>query len=147
MNISLRLQCCCGRSARGTGGRARRLFGASIDQRARGRRGFTNPDVRVTVQASPVGETQGDEPVEFQDSPEEAAFRAEVRSFIQEHFTDRMKSLAARDLGYNMENASPDQAPLLKEWRQALASRGWITPHWPKEYGGAGMTPIEQFIF
>jgi alkylation response protein AidB-like acyl-CoA dehydrogenase len=85
--------------------------------------------------------------VEFQDSPEEAAFRAEVRSFIQEHFTDRMKSLAARDLGYNMENASPDQAPLLKEWRQALASRGWITPHWPKEYGGAGMTPIEQFIF
>src|SRR5690606_21110899 len=28
-----------------------------------------------------------------------------------------------------------------------LAERGWIAPHWPKEYGGAGLTPMEQFIF
>src|SRR5690606_38161737 len=33
------------------------------------------------------------------------------------------------------------------EWASALAERGWIAPHWPKEYGGAGLTPMEQFIF
>src|SRR5690606_21793172 len=28
-----------------------------------------------------------------------------------------------------------------------LGAKGWVAPHWPVEYGGAGMTPMEQFIF
>jgi len=32
-------------------------------------------------------------------------------------------------------------------WRTAVAERGWIAPQWPKEYGGAGMSVGEQFIF
>ena len=28
-----------------------------------------------------------------------------------------------------------------------LATKGWVAPAWPKEYGGAGMTIMEQFIF
>ena len=26
-------------------------------------------------------------------------------------------------------------------------SSGWVAPAWPKEYGGAGLTVMEQFIF
>ena len=33
------------------------------------------------------------------------------------------------------------------EWAEALSSRGWVAPHWPQEYGGGGMTPMEQFIY
>src|SRR5690606_26995147 len=28
----------------------------------------------------------------------------------------------------------------------ALSERRWVAPHWPREYGGGGMSPIEQFI-
>lgn len=34
-----------------------------------------------------------------------------------------------------------------KGWMTKLASKGWVAPAWPKEYGGAGMTIMEQFIF
>ena len=29
----------------------------------------------------------------------------------------------------------------------ALSEKGWVAPAWPKEYGGAGLTVMEQFIF
>ncbi len=32
-------------------------------------------------------------------------------------------------------------------WAKKLADRGWIAPAWPKEYGGAGMSVMQQFIF
>jgi alkylation response protein AidB-like acyl-CoA dehydrogenase len=34
----------------------------------------------------------------------------------------------------------------MKEWRTKLADRGWIAAAWPKEYGGAGLGTMEQFI-
>ncbi len=34
-----------------------------------------------------------------------------------------------------------------QEWFKKLGERGWIAPAWPKEYGGAGMTVMQQFIF
>ena len=36
--------------------------------------------------------------------------------------------------------------PKIANWRAVLASRFWIAPHWPKEYGGAGLTVGEQFV-
>lgn len=32
------------------------------------------------------------------------------------------------------------------EWATALAERGWVAPHWPPQYGGAGLGPIEELI-
>jgi len=71
--------------------------------------------------------------VEFRDSPEEAAFRQEVRHFIA----------AAKPPRADGE-ISPEEE---QRWRERLAERGWIAPAWPKEYGGAGMTVMQQFIF
>src|SRR4051812_17199802 len=84
--------------------------------------------------------------MEFRDTPEEAAFRIEVRDFIKQHLPAGYGSP-----GY--QSAAPDgeggarRDPALTGWRTALSERGWIAPHWPKEYGGAGLTPIEQFVF
>jgi alkylation response protein AidB-like acyl-CoA dehydrogenase len=36
---------------------------------------------------------------------------------------------------------------LLKRWLGKLSTRGWTVPAWPVEYGGAGMSVMEQFIF
>src|SRR5690606_1380277 len=68
--------------------------------------------------------------MELGDSPQEAAFRAEVRAFIAEHGEK------------GRERSREGQAA----WRQALAEKGWTAAAWPKEYGGAGLSPKEQFV-
>lgn len=37
--------------------------------------------------------------------------------------------------------------PAIEQFRHGLAEKGWLTISWPKEYGGAGRTNIEQAIF
>jgi alkylation response protein AidB-like acyl-CoA dehydrogenase len=34
-----------------------------------------------------------------------------------------------------------------QQWMKKLAGKGWIAPAWPVEYGGAGMTIMQQFVF
>ncbi|GAA3934280.1 acyl-CoA dehydrogenase family protein [Actinomadura viridis] len=94
----------------------------------------------------------------WDDTPEQAAFREEVRAFVRDRFppsygpdTEAEQSLEPEDvLGYTWpaDRSGPD--PVRREgaraWAAALAERGWIAPHWPVEYGGAGLSPMEEFI-
>ena len=41
---------------------------------------------------------------------------------------------------------APPKATTSSRTRAKVAERGWLAPHWPKEYGGAGLTVMEQFI-
>jgi len=80
--------------------------------------------------------------MDFQDSVEEGAFRTQVRGFLQQNLP---KSWTA---AMEFEEApDPAREAFIKQWRGLLSQHGWIAPHWPKEYGGAGLTPGEQFIF
>ncbi|MGE5597282.1 MAG: acyl-CoA dehydrogenase family protein [Hyphomicrobiales bacterium] len=75
--------------------------------------------------------------MDFRDTSEQAAWREEVRSFLQKERPDRG------------DGAPPnwEQGPdAMREWRNKLAQKGWIAPAWPKEYGGAGLGVMEQFI-
>jgi len=78
--------------------------------------------------------------MDLRDSPEEAAFRQEVREFIEKEAPKTDPSLS-REEAY-LANWQANQA-----WFKKLAARGWIAPAWPKEYGGAGMSVMQQFIF
>jgi len=80
--------------------------------------------------------------MEFGDSSREAEFRREVRAFLQAEFVGKYPSES------DGENADYQrgQRPEFRSWRQKLAERGWIAPAWPKEYGGAGLGVMEQFI-
>ncbi len=86
--------------------------------------------------------------MDFRDSPEEAAFRDEVRRFIAENLPPAVRR---REPEWGMFNTARARNPVPPEeqrlWRKRLAARGWIAPAWPKEYGGAGMSVAEQFIF
>ena len=79
--------------------------------------------------------------MEFRDTPEEATFRSQVRSFIKANLAPE---LVGPD---DIEAEDMEREEARKDWRKRLAGQGWIAPHWPKEYGGAGMSPGEQFIF
>ncbi|MGE0228647.1 MAG: acyl-CoA dehydrogenase family protein [Dehalococcoidia bacterium] len=92
--------------------------------------------------------------MDWADSGEQAAFRKEVRDFINANLPEyykRRQSQPAIGLEDNWEqdyvhgDAAAKQAA--NEWNAALTEKGWVAPHWPKEYGGAGMTTMEQFVF
>jgi pimeloyl-CoA dehydrogenase large subunit len=70
---------------------------------------------------------------------DELAFRAEVRAFVRDNLPPsiREKSMAQRHL-------SKDD---YVRWTRILADKGWAVPHWPKEWGGTGWTPVKQAIF
>jgi alkylation response protein AidB-like acyl-CoA dehydrogenase len=79
--------------------------------------------------------------VEFEDSQAEATFRAEVRSFIEANAPEH-----DLDPGADRRSADPAIRGGFERWRDALVAKGWIAPHWPQEYGGAGLSVKEQFI-
>ena len=91
--------------------------------------------------------------MDWADTPEQAAFRAEVRAFIGERLPERYRrerfESGEHFVQWVFDRRSPD--PELREaaraWARALAERGWAAPHWPAEYGGAGLSAIEQFVF
>jgi len=78
----------------------------------------------------------------FDDTPQEAAFRAEARSWID---ANAPKELHA---ALSDPNARRDSLlPASKAWQKKKAEAGWACLHWPKEYGGRGATPIERVIW
>ncbi len=87
--------------------------------------------------------------VDFNDTPEQAAWRAEVRAFVEEHLPPALAAdqfYAGTLGGLHRGPLGKDRAEAMKGWRQAILERGWIAPAWPKQYGGADLSAIEQFI-
>jgi alkylation response protein AidB-like acyl-CoA dehydrogenase len=76
--------------------------------------------------------------MDFRFTAEEEAFRKEVHDFIEKECPP---TLRGKDVNFFQE------LPNLVEWRKKIAEKGWIAPAWPKEYGGAGMSIMEQFIY
>jgi alkylation response protein AidB-like acyl-CoA dehydrogenase len=72
-------------------------------------------------------------------SPEEIAFRDEVRAWIREHLPDEV-----REKVLNYRELSRDE---LLGWHRTLAARGWVAPGWPKEWGGTDWTMVQRYIF
>ena len=75
----------------------------------------------------------------YHDTPEEAAFRTEVREFIEKE--------APKNMDRGAEGMFGGGGQRWREWVKKLEDRHWVAPAWPKEYGGAGMSVMEQFIF
>jgi alkylation response protein AidB-like acyl-CoA dehydrogenase len=75
----------------------------------------------------------------FTPGPEDRAFRAEVRTFLERHLPAPLRD-KVRD-GRHVERDE------LAEWQRTLASQGWLVPHWPREHGGTGWSPLRRWIF
>jgi alkylation response protein AidB-like acyl-CoA dehydrogenase len=80
--------------------------------------------------------------MDLRDTAEEAAWRLEVRRFIDNELPQFFKDEPLEGL----EASALWGHPEMQVWRRKLVKRGWIAPSWPKEYGGAGMTLMQQFI-
>lgn len=85
--------------------------------------------------------------MDFSDSPAEAAFRAEARTWIDANApVELLPKLRASTFG---KSAFEPQELLAasKAWQQKKFAGGWACLHWPTEYGGRGATPIERVIW
>ena len=71
-------------------------------------------------------------------SPEEVAFRNEVRTFIEENYPEEMRGTGAR------EDLTRDQ---FLAWHKVLGKKGWSAPAWPEKYGGTGWTSTQRYIW
>ncbi|MCU4186368.1 acyl-CoA dehydrogenase family protein [Acidiferrimicrobium sp. IK] len=71
-------------------------------------------------------------------SAQAEAFRAEVRSFLDEHLPENWTGIGA--LTHDEAMAFTDR------WRATLHQHGFLGLSWPKEYGGAGLSKVEQVV-
>ena len=78
--------------------------------------------------------------MDFNDTPEEAEFRAAARAFLEANAT--LTSEAPR-----RDETEADQVERGKAWQQLKQDNGWACLNWPKEYGGRDATPIELIIW
>jgi alkylation response protein AidB-like acyl-CoA dehydrogenase len=82
------------------------------------------------------------------DSPEEAAFRAEARAFLEAHATRKTPGVTSADeLNRHDPNWMWEHIERCREWQHVLCDSGWAGITWPKEFGGRGGTGIEQAIY
>ena len=72
-------------------------------------------------------------------TPEENAFRQEVRTFFTTEVPLHVRQKT--EVGEHLSKAD------MVASHKALAKKGWAAPHWPKQYGGTGWTPIQHHIF
>ncbi|MCC6959726.1 MAG: acyl-CoA dehydrogenase family protein [Dehalococcoidia bacterium] len=90
--------------------------------------------------------------MDWHDSQEQTAFRSSVRALIAERLPERYRAFARSggpgERQWENDRKSTDAAARQAaiDWHAALAERGWVAPHWPREYGGGGMSAMEQAI-
>jgi alkylation response protein AidB-like acyl-CoA dehydrogenase len=86
--------------------------------------------------------------VDIGDSPEEAAFRAEARAFLEQHAERKQPGVTNFDeLNRHDPNWMWDHIERCRQWQHVLYHNGWAGITWPKEFGGRGGTNIQQAIY
>jgi alkylation response protein AidB-like acyl-CoA dehydrogenase len=72
-------------------------------------------------------------------TPEENAFRRDVRGFLEQKLPGDVKRKVLEHRRLNKDD--------IVRWHKILYQKGWIAPHWPREYGGTGWNAVQRHIF
>lgn len=82
--------------------------------------------------------------MDFHYTPEQEAFRQEVRRWLEANLIPDLCVEDAMD-----ERVPPDRETCERRiaWHKQLYAAGWVGLSWPKEYGGRGASLMEQIIY
>ncbi len=80
--------------------------------------------------------------MDFTDTPAEAAFRDEVRTWLADHLVGEFA-----EIGGGGGPADESDWDVRVEWERVLGRDRWIGLGWPKEYGGRAASFSEEVIF
>jgi alkylation response protein AidB-like acyl-CoA dehydrogenase len=83
----------------------------------------------------------------FDDTPQEAAFRAEARQWIDANAPREFEAELSKSSLGRIKLKKADIVEVGKAWQKKKAEGGWVCLHWPKEYGGRGATPVERVVW
>jgi alkylation response protein AidB-like acyl-CoA dehydrogenase len=72
-------------------------------------------------------------------TPEEEAFREQVRSFL--------RAKLPGDISQKLKHHKPLSKEDHVRWQKILHQQGWMAPGWPIEYGGTGWNAVQKHIF
>ena len=72
-------------------------------------------------------------------TPEEQAFREEVRDWVRSHLPSA--------LAHKVHNALRLTRDDMQSWAKILGQKGWLAFGWPKEFGGTGWTAVQKHLF
>ena len=78
--------------------------------------------------------------MDFEDTPELAAFRSEVKNWLEANAEQRTDNL---HMGMEGEEAFQEA----KEWYRKKAEAGYACLTWPQEYGGAGLSSLHEVVW
>ncbi|TMJ28835.1 MAG: acyl-CoA dehydrogenase, partial [Alphaproteobacteria bacterium] len=85
--------------------------------------------------------------MDFEDTPEEAAFRAEVRVFLDRNAERKSEAKSFHRGRYIPEHNIPETVRAAKQWQAKKADAGFAGITWPRQWGGRGGTPVQQVIY
>ena len=72
-------------------------------------------------------------------TPEELAFRAEIRQWVAENLP--------KDLSHKVFNSLRLSEDDIRRWARILGAKGWLGYGWPTQFGGPGWTAIQKHLF
>jgi alkylation response protein AidB-like acyl-CoA dehydrogenase len=88
--------------------------------------------------------------MDFEETAEESAFRAEARAWLEQHAQRRAPGSDPEHF-YLSSDPSPEadaaHVAQCKAWQRTLYEAGWAGITWPTEWGGRGGTGAQQRIF
>ena len=72
-------------------------------------------------------------------TPEELAFRAEIRQWVADHLP--------KDISHKVHHALRLSLDDMQRWHKILGAKGWLGYHWPTQFGGPGWTAVQRHLF
>jgi len=77
--------------------------------------------------------------MDFALTPDQETFGKEFREYLKTAMTAELAAEMAEQQEYG--------GPVSREFFRRLGADGWLGVGWPKEFGGQGRSPMEQYIF
>jgi alkylation response protein AidB-like acyl-CoA dehydrogenase len=102
---------------------------------------MTPPALRATSPRCAQGGREWSNEMRLAFNDDELAFQREVRDWITANMPPEVAEESRRS---RTSHVSKER---LLQWQKKLASKGWLCPNWPKEYGGPGWNSTQKFIF
>ncbi len=79
--------------------------------------------------------------MDFDFSPEQEAFRKDVRHWLEANLPDELRGRA-----FASSRADRGEVQKLRAWQKRMHEAGYVGRDWPPEFGGRGATIVEQVI-
>jgi pimeloyl-CoA dehydrogenase large subunit len=86
-----------------------------------------------------IAAEQKDYAMDLRFTPDEIAFRDDVRAFMKEALPPQLRKKM-------IEGRHPSRQDLV-DWQRMLNKKGWAVPHWPTEWGGTDWGPVKTYLF